>query len=125
MFSLTTGMDVNHMKKQITVVLEVESDDEFMMTNDFIKKDLESEIACATNSYDVISITQEEITPNLDNLIHAIECETWATSQCEHCPYGYQYWDDSGDHGFWFHDDEKTLNDALFFLKQIVAQKDT
>lgn len=57
--------------------------------------------------------------PNLDNLIHAIECENWNPSQCEHCPYGYQYWDESGDHSFWFHDEEKMLNDALFFLKQI------
>lgn len=112
------------MKKQITVVLEVESDDEFMMTNEFIENDLKAEIGCASNIYDVVSITQEGITPNLDNLIHAIECKVWGTSQCEHCPYGYQHWDDSGDYGFWFHDDEKVLNDALFFLKQIVTQKE-
>lgn len=39
--------------------------------------------------------------PNLDNLIKAIECGGWSSSQCEHCPWGYQHWDDSGDHGFW------------------------
>lgn len=37
MFPLTARMDVNHMKKQITVVLEVESDDEFMMTDEFME----------------------------------------------------------------------------------------
>ena len=63
----------------------------------------------------------------LDNLIHAIECENWHPLKCEHCPYGYQYWDDSGDHGFWFHNDEKVLEDTLYYLKflkeNLVTQK--
>ena len=44
------------MKKQITIVLEVESDDEFMINDEFIKTDLMAEINCASNSYDLISI---------------------------------------------------------------------
>lgn len=44
-------------KKVVTVVLEVESDDDYMMTDEFIKNDLEQEINCASNSYKVVSIT--------------------------------------------------------------------
>lgn len=54
--------------------------------------------------------------PNLDNLIKVMECEAWP-KQCEHCPYGYQYWDDSGDNGFWWCDENKVIADALFYLK--------
>lgn len=49
------------MKKKITVILEIESDDEFMMSNEFIKNDLKTEINCASNSYDVVSIDVENI----------------------------------------------------------------
>lgn len=49
------------MKKKITITLEVESNDEFMMSNEFIKNDLEAEINCASNSYDVVSIDVEVI----------------------------------------------------------------
>lgn len=44
------------MKKTITIALEVESDDEYMMSDEFIKTDLEREINCASNFYDVVSI---------------------------------------------------------------------
>lgn len=44
------------MKKQITIVLEVESDDEFMINDKFIKNDIMAEISCASNSYDLISM---------------------------------------------------------------------
>ena len=44
------------MKKTITIVLETESDDEYMMSDEFIKTDLEQEINCASNSYTVVSI---------------------------------------------------------------------
>lgn len=57
------------------------------------------------------------VIPNLDNLIKAIECEEWKPSICEYCQYNYQYLDDSGDHAFWFCDEEKKINDALFYLK--------
>ena len=43
-------------KKTITIALEVESDDEYMMSDEFIKTDLEREINCASNFYDVVSI---------------------------------------------------------------------
>ena len=49
------------MKKRVTVVLEVESDDEFNMDDKFIKHDLEQEINCASNSYEVVSIESEVI----------------------------------------------------------------
>lgn len=49
------------MKKKITVILEIESDDEFMMNDEFIKSDLMAEINCASNSYDFISIDIEKM----------------------------------------------------------------
>lgn len=45
------------MKKTIMIVLETESDDEYMMSDEFIKTDLKREINCASNSYTVVSIT--------------------------------------------------------------------
>ena len=48
------------MKKQITIVLEVESDDEFKMNDEFIKSDIMSEINIASNTYDFISIDIEK-----------------------------------------------------------------
>lgn len=60
--------------------------------------------------------------PNLDNIIKAYEC--WNSpynpkerDKCEHCPYGYGYYDDSGDHPFWRCCDEKWEDDAYFYLK--------
>ena len=50
------------MKKRVTVILEVESDDDISMSDDFIKDDLEQEINCASNSYEVISIKTELLT---------------------------------------------------------------
>ena len=47
------------MKKRVTVILEVESDDDINMSDKFIKNDLEQEIGCASNSYEVISIKTE------------------------------------------------------------------
>ena len=55
--------------------------------------------------------------PNLNNLIAALECENWSSYVCKSCPYGYQHWDDSGDNGFWWCDENKKLEDALFYLK--------
>ena len=42
------------MQKMVNVVLEVESDDDYMMLDEFIKADLEQEINCASNSYTVV-----------------------------------------------------------------------
>lgn len=49
------------MRKRITVVLEVDTEDEQMQTDDFIKNDLEQEINCASNFYDIISIETKEL----------------------------------------------------------------
>lgn len=49
------------MKKRVTIILEVESDDELNITDKFIKHDLEQEINCTANSYEVISIKTETI----------------------------------------------------------------
>ena len=49
------------MKKRVTVVLEVESDDEINMENKFIKHDLEQELNGTSNWYEVISIETEVI----------------------------------------------------------------
>ena len=55
--------------------------------------------------------------PNLDNLIKSLECDTWESKKCMQCPYNYQHLDDSGDTSFWRCDDDKQLEDILFYLK--------
>lgn len=47
------------MKKRVTIVLEVESDDEINMSDNFIRSDLEQEINCASNFYDIIDFKTE------------------------------------------------------------------
>ena len=54
--------------------------------------------------------------PDLDNLIQAIKCDNWTPHHCQYCPYNYQYWDDHGDNAFWTCNEEKKLEDALFYL---------
>ena len=54
--------------------------------------------------------------PDLDTLIKVIQCDKWF-SQCKQCPYGYQYWDDSGDNGLWCCDENRIYKETLFFLK--------
>lgn len=49
------------MKKRIIIVLETESEDYDMMTDDFIKDDLEMEINCTTNMYEIISFETETL----------------------------------------------------------------
>lgn len=49
------------MKKQITLVLEVESDDEYMLRDDVIECDLQREINCACNSYEMVSFKAEVV----------------------------------------------------------------
>lgn len=55
--------------------------------------------------------------PDLNDLINSIECDGWSKGECEHCPYDYQFWDDSGDNAFWWCNEEKQWKDALFYLK--------
>ena len=50
------------MKKQISVILEVESDDPIMISDEFIKGDLITELNCASNYYAVKSIGTIETT---------------------------------------------------------------
>jgi len=47
------------MKKRVTIVMEVESDDEINMSDDFIRSDLEQEINYASNFYDIIDFKTE------------------------------------------------------------------
>lgn len=44
------------MNKLITLVLEVEQDDDYTMTDEFIKNDLRTEINCACNRYEIVSM---------------------------------------------------------------------
>ena len=54
-----TIMEEHKMKKRVVVILEVETDDDINITDEFIRSDLEQEIHCASNYYDVISIKTE------------------------------------------------------------------
>ena len=47
------------MKKIITVTLELETDDDVMISDEFIKNDLETRIHCASNFYIIKNITTE------------------------------------------------------------------
>ena len=49
------------MKKRVTLVLEVESDDDYMLRDDVIGRDLQREINCACNSYDIVDFKTEVI----------------------------------------------------------------
>lgn len=46
-------------KRRVTVILEVETDDDINASDEFIRSDLEQEIRCASNYYDIISIQSE------------------------------------------------------------------
>ena len=56
---------------------------------------------------------------NLDNVIAAYECWNGIYEHgCEHCPYGYSYFDDSGDgHPFYTCDEQKLTDDMYAWLK--------
>lgn len=49
------------MKKRVTLVLEVETDDEYMLRDDVIGRDLEREINCACNSYNIVDFKTEVV----------------------------------------------------------------
>ena len=44
------------MKKEITIKLMLETDDEYMRQDDFIRRDLIQEISCCSNSYEIHDI---------------------------------------------------------------------
>ena len=59
----------------------------------------------------------------IERLIKAYECgETKLPGdRCEHCPYGFGYLDDHGDHEYWWCNDDKIEEMAmklLFILKE-------
>ena len=64
-------------------------------------------------------IDRELFTVMIERLLKAYDCgETqWPGDRCEHCPYGYGYLDDSGDHAFWWCDDDKLEEDAIKMLR--------
>ncbi len=49
------------MKKRVTLVLEVESDDEVNLSDEFIEWDLRQEIGCACNWYEIIMFSTEVV----------------------------------------------------------------
>ena len=54
--------------------------------------------------------------PDLDTLIKVIECPMHPHN-CRECHYGYSYYDDNGDYGFWTCDTMRVEEESLFFLK--------
>ena len=58
-------------------------------------------------------------TDMIERLIKAYDCgETQLPGdRCEHCPYGFGYLDDHGDHAFWWCDDDKLEEDAIKMLR--------
>ncbi len=59
------------MKKTIVITLEVESHNENSLTDNFIKHDIEQELNCASNNYELISMTTEQLS-NTWRRIHRI-----------------------------------------------------
>ena len=53
--------------------------------------------------------------PELKTLIAVLEC--LGGRDCKKCPYGYGFYDDSGDSGFWTCDTMRVEEESLFFLK--------
>ena len=60
----------------------------------------------------------EKSIPDLENLLNAIACShgLYVGNKCEKCPFGYSYYDDSGDYGFWRCDEQHFDTDILFYL---------
>ena len=58
-------------------------------------------------------------TDMIERVISAYNCGEiqWPGDRCEHCPYGYGYFDDSGDNAFWWCNDEKLEEDAIKMLR--------
>lgn len=57
--------------------------------------------------------------PDLETLIKVLHCLNgpYWKADCEHCPYGYQYYDDSGDTYFWTCDQGRIERESQFFLE--------
>ena len=59
----------------------------------------------------------------MERMIKAYDCgvDKLPNNRCKYCSYGYGYLDDSGDHAFWWCDDDKIEETAiklLFILKE-------
>lgn len=46
-------------------------------------------------------------------------------NRCQYCPFGYGYFDDSGDYSFWWCDDEAIERDAVKILSSLVGPRRT
>ena len=55
----------------------------------------------------------------MERMIKAYDCgaDKLPNNRCKYCPYGYGYLDDSGDHAFWWCDDDKLEEDAIKMLR--------
>ena len=55
----------------------------------------------------------------IERIINAYDCgaDKLPDNRCKYCPYGYGYLDDSGDHAFWWCDDDKLEEDAIKMLR--------
>lgn len=49
------------MKKLIKLILEMESDDETCSRDSWIRRDLEQEISCCSNYYELVSFETKEV----------------------------------------------------------------
>lgn len=92
------------MKKQVTVVMIVESEDEINMSDCFIRQDLEQEIACASNYYEVVDI-KTEIINEMDEL---------TKKNMEYLDWYFTYDDGVAD---------KAAQKAWFELRELITNK--
>ena len=62
-----------------------------------------------------------------ERIIAAYHCseEKLPGERCKHCPFGYGYLDDRGDHPFWWCDDETIMKDAVEILSSLVGPRRT
>ena len=62
-----------------------------------------------------------------ERIIAAYYCseEKLPGDRCKHCPFGYGYLDDRGDHPFWWCDDETIMKDAVEILSSLVGPRRT
>jgi hypothetical protein len=77
---------------------------------------------------DIIIIYEKEIfmkqidrvffTDMIERIINAYKCgeDKLPGDRCKYCPYGYGYLDDSGDHAFWWCNDDALVKDAITLL---------
>lgn len=66
------------LKKRVTVILEVESDDEINMDDRFIQNDIVQELSCASNRYEIVSIQTENAIDYInEHEPHELTKEEW------------------------------------------------